>query len=215
MANYSYHFSPNESWGNGSVEVGPPAPPGESRVRRLEKTHDRLVTAPMQGINTVHDILLYASRTYGERHALGYRDIVDIVEEQKEVTKTVGGEEVKETKTWKYFHLSDYKYISFLELKVIASEVSRGLLKLDVQKGDVFNIYAQTGYVRLSLSPLAPSSVSARRYHCCHLLPFPLFSPLYLPRPCPLCHSIRYPVPSMIHHAPSKQVDLIGSALMT
>jgi long-chain acyl-CoA synthetase len=144
MANYSYHLPPNESWGKGSVEIGPPAQPGESRVRRLEKTHDRMVTAPIEGINTVHDVLLYASRTHGERPVYGYRDIIDIVEEQKEVTKTVGGEQVKETKTWKYFHLSDYKYISFVELKTITSEVSRGLLKLGVQKNDVFNIYAQT-----------------------------------------------------------------------
>ncbi len=98
----------------------------------------------MEGVNTVHDILLYASRTHGERKAHGYRDILDTVEEQKKVTKIVEGTEVKETKTWKYFHLSDYKYISYLEFKSVVSEVSRGLLKLDVKKGAVFNIYAQT-----------------------------------------------------------------------
>ena len=145
MANYAFHHRPNESWGRGSVEIGPPAPPGGSRVRRLEKTQDRFVTSPTEGINTVHDVLLYASRTHGYRHAYGYRDIIDIVEEQKEVTKTIGGQAVKETKTWKYFHLSDYKYISFAELKSIVSEVSRGLLKLDLQKNVVFNIYAPTG----------------------------------------------------------------------
>jgi long-chain acyl-CoA synthetase len=99
----------------------------------------------MEGINTVHDVLLYSSRTYGDSHAFGYRDIIDIVEEQKEVTKTIGGQEVKETKTWKYFHLSDCKFISFAELGSIVSEVSRGLLTLDLQRNDVFNIYAQTG----------------------------------------------------------------------
>lgn len=144
MASYSYHLSPNESWGKGSVEIGPPANQGESRVHRLEKTKDRLVTAPIEGIHTVHDVLLYGARTHGTRNAYGYRDVINIIEEQKEVTKTVGGQEVKETKTWKYFQLSEYKYISFIELKNIVSEVSRGLLKLGVQKNDVFNIYAQT-----------------------------------------------------------------------
>jgi long-chain acyl-CoA synthetase len=144
MASYSYHLQANESWGKGTVEIGPTAPQGESRVRRLEKTKDRLVSGPMEGIDTVHDVLLHASRTHGERNAYGYRDIIDTIEEQKEVTKTVGGKEVKETKTWKYFQLSDYKYISYLEFKTGVSEVSRGLLKLDVKKGDVFNIYAQT-----------------------------------------------------------------------
>jgi long-chain acyl-CoA synthetase len=144
MASYSYHRSADESWGNGSVEVGPSAQPGQSRVRRLEKTCDRLITSPAEGINTVYDILQYATRTHGTRNVYGYRDVIDIVEEQKEVTKTVGGQQVKETKTWKYFHLSDYKYITFLDLKNIVSEVSRGLLKLGVQKNEVFNIYAQT-----------------------------------------------------------------------
>jgi len=144
MASYSYPLKPNESWGKGSVDIGPPAPQGESRVRRLEKTKDTIVNCPTEGIKTVHDVLVYASREHGERNAYGYRDIIDTVEEQKEVTKTVGGKEVKETKTWKYFQLSDYKYISYLEFKNNVSEVSRGLLKLDMKKGDVFNIYAQT-----------------------------------------------------------------------
>lgn len=126
------------------MDIGPSAKPGESGIRRLEKTKDWLVTAPIEGIHTVHDVLHYAARTHGTRNAYGYRDVIKIVEEQKEVTKTVGGQEVKETKTWKYFQLSDYKYISFLDLKNIASEVSRGLLKFGVQKNDVFNIYAQT-----------------------------------------------------------------------
>jgi hypothetical protein len=197
MANYSYHLGPNESWGKGSVEISPPTQPGESGIRRLEKTHDRLVTAPMEGISTVHDVLLYASRTHGERHAYGYRDIVDIIEEQKEVTKTVGGNEVKETKTWKYFHLSEYKYISFVELKNIASEVSRGLLKLGVQKDDVFNIYAQTGYVH-SLFPLGHlpllSSICCR--HCRHRLHL-LHS---VPPPSPFhSYSLPCPAPCMVH----------------
>jgi hypothetical protein len=111
----------------------------------------------MEGINTVYDVLLHASRTHGERKAYSYRDILDTIEEQKEVTKIVGGNEVKETKTWKYFHLSDYKYISYLEFKTCVSEVARGLLKLDVKKGDVFNIYAQTRQVTHSF-PLSPFS---------------------------------------------------------
>src|SRR5258708_2829196 len=143
-SSYTYRLRPGDSWGKGSVEIGPSAPQGETRVRRLEKTQDRIVTGPMDGINTVHDVLLHASRVHGERKAYGYRDIIDTVEEQKEVTKIIGGKEVKETKIWRYFHLSDYKYISYLEFKSGVSEVSRGLLKLDIKKGDVFNIYAQT-----------------------------------------------------------------------
>jgi hypothetical protein len=77
----------------------------------------------MEGISTVHDVLLYASRTHGDRNAYGFCYIIDTVEEQKEVMKTVGGQEVAETKTWKYFHLSEYRYITYLEFKSGVSEV--------------------------------------------------------------------------------------------
>jgi hypothetical protein len=177
MANYSYNLQPNESWGKGTVEIGPPAPQGESRVRRLEKTQDRLVTGPMEGIDTVHDVLLYASRTHGTHNAFGYRDIIDTIEEQKEVVKTVGGKEVRETKTWKYFQLSDYKYISYLEFKSAVSEVSRGLLKLEVEKGDVFNIYAQTRLVsRDSFIHIHPPRPSSLLFFC---FLFPTFHSLH------------------------------------
>ncbi|KAI0310605.1 acetyl-CoA synthetase-like protein [Amylostereum chailletii] len=140
----AFRFKPGDSWGEGSVEVSPSTKEGESGVRRLAKTADRLVTCPLDGIATVADVLKYAERTHGSRNAFGYRDIVQMVEEEKEVTKMVDGKQVKETKKWKYFHLSDYKYYSFLDVKRISSEVSRGLLELGIQKSDVFNIYAQT-----------------------------------------------------------------------
>lgn len=136
--------SKNDVWGEGSVEVGPPAKPGESRIRRLAKTADRLITQPLESIHTVHDILEYAARTHGNRNAFGYRDVEKMVEEEKEVTKNVGGKEVKEKKTWKYFQLSDYRYVSFTELRGIVGEVARGLIELGVGKGEVLNIYAQT-----------------------------------------------------------------------
>ncbi|KAH9985898.1 long-chain-fatty-acid-CoA-ligase [Russula vinacea] len=159
MASYTYHLQPNETWGKGTVEIDSPEPPakGESRVRRLEKTKDRLVTGPMEGINTVHDVLLHASRVHGERNAYGFRDIIDIM---------IGGKEVKETKTWKYFHLSEYKYISYLEFKSGVSEVSRGLVKLGVEKNDVFNIYAQTSlsWQYLSYGCASISTIVATAY---------------------------------------------------
>ncbi|KAH9911324.1 long-chain-fatty-acid-CoA-ligase [Epithele typhae] len=131
-------------YGNpGSVELGDSAP-GMARIRRLRMTKDALVTKPMDGIDTVVDILDYGARTHGTKDSYGTRDIVDIIEEKKEVTKNVGGTPVTETKTWKYFHLSDYKYISFLQVQEAAREVAGALLKLGVTKEDIFNIYAAT-----------------------------------------------------------------------
>lgn len=136
-------YAPKD-FGAGSVEVGDEQVQGGSRPRRLAITKDRFITQPLEGINTVHDVLEYAARTHGAKNALGWRDIVAVHEEQKEVKKTVGGKEVTETKTWKYFELSDYKYYTFLEIKEGASEVARGLVDLGITTEDIVNVYAAT-----------------------------------------------------------------------
>jgi long-chain acyl-CoA synthetase len=134
-------------YGLGSVEVEPPARPGEGPTRRCYLSKDGLVTQPFEGIDTVYDIVLYAARTHGTRKALGWRDVVGVIEEEKEVKKVVEGKEVTEKKKWKYFELSDYKYINFVELKEAVSEIARALVSLGVTADDVFNVYAQTRYV--------------------------------------------------------------------
>ncbi|RPD77317.1 long-chain-fatty-acid-CoA-ligase [Lentinus tigrinus ALCF2SS1-7] len=127
----------------GSAEIGEPTP-GETRVRRLAITKDALMTKPPHGIDTVCDVLDYAARTHGTKDAFGWRDIVDVHEETKEIKKVVDGKEVTETKSWKYFQLSDYKYMSFIQVKEAAVEVAGGLLKLGIKKSDILNIYAAT-----------------------------------------------------------------------
>jgi long-chain acyl-CoA synthetase len=134
-------------FGKGSVEISPAANAAESGVRRLAITRDELVTRPFEGIATAHDIIEYAARTHGEKPSLGWRDIVDIHEEAKEVKKSVDGKEVTETKTWKYFQLSDYKYLNFVEVKTRIEHISRGLVELGVGTNDVFNVYAQTRWL--------------------------------------------------------------------
>lgn len=127
----------------GSVEVAPAAK-GESATRRASIHPESLVDSPAEGITTVHDILLYAARTHGTKDAVGWRNIENIIEEQKDVTKTVGGKQVTEKKTWKYFQLSNYQYWSFVEFRDYSLEAARGLVALGVEKGKVFNVYAQT-----------------------------------------------------------------------
>ena len=53
------------------------------------------------------------------------------------------GNEVQ-VKVWKYFQLSDYKYISFIEARDTVYNVARGLLELGVQPGEVCNVFAAT-----------------------------------------------------------------------
>ena len=132
-------------YGEGSYEYAPPAREGEGGIRRNTLVKDdELAQYPAEGVKTVYDIVEYAARTHGSRKAVGWREINNIIEEEKEVTKIVDGTEVKEKKKWKYFELSPYRYLSFIEVKEAVSEAARGLLHLGVTSDDVFNIYAQT-----------------------------------------------------------------------
>lgn len=131
----------------GSVVVEDEKKDGETQTRRNALTKDALVTQPMEGIETTYDVLCYAARTHGTKKALGWRDIVEVHEEQKEIKKNVDGKEVTEKKTWKYFQLSEYKYLNFVEVKEAVLEIAAGLADLGINKGDIFNVYSSTWYV--------------------------------------------------------------------
>lgn len=144
------------NFGPGSVEVGPEPKQGEGRARRnFLVAEGELAARPMDGIDTVYDVLAYADRTYGSKNATGYRDIIDTHIEEKEVTKMVGGKEVKEMKKWSYFELSAFKYLTFTELRKTSDLIGRALADLGLKKGDIFNIYAGTRYVCPAAPPAA------------------------------------------------------------
>jgi len=130
-------------YGKGSVEVSQPVQ-GESTIRRCAISADALVTQPIEGVDTVFDILSHAANRHGTRNALGWRDVLEVVEEEKEVKKVVDGKEIREKKIWKYFKLSDYKFLNFVEVKEVVSEIARAMLHLGITTDDVFNVYAQT-----------------------------------------------------------------------
>jgi long-chain acyl-CoA synthetase len=131
---------PNSYYGLGSVEVDS----NGDRARRLAIAADRLITSPSEGVETIPDVLAYAARIHGTKNAMGWRDVLEIHEEAKDVKKVVGGKDVTEKKVWKYFQLSDYKYINFVDVQERVSEVARGLNHYGITNADVFNIYAAT-----------------------------------------------------------------------
>lgn len=78
-------------FGKGSVEVAPPAADGEGSVRRLAITSGHLVTQPAAGVDTIPDIVAYAARRHGTRQAMGYRDVIQEHEEEKEIKRSLIG----------------------------------------------------------------------------------------------------------------------------
>jgi hypothetical protein len=81
---------------------------------------------------------------YGDKPSMGWRDVLDVIEEEKEVTKIIGDEEIKTKQTWKYLKLGGYQYVSYSEVRERAHDLGKALLELGVEKGAVWNIYAAT-----------------------------------------------------------------------
>lgn len=142
-------------FGKGSIEVTP-AQPGEGPVRRLAICADKLVTQPKEGINTVRDVVEYAANVHGDKNLVGWRDVVRMHEESKEVKKTVNGKEITEVKKWSYFELTDYQYLTGKEFAEAITETARALMDLGFTKDDVVNVFASTRYVSLASSHSPP-----------------------------------------------------------
>ncbi|ORY03195.1 acetyl-CoA synthetase-like protein [Basidiobolus meristosporus CBS 931.73] len=127
-----------------SVEVGPEKPDNATRARRNVLSPEEFTTSPHPDIKTLADLLPYLVKNKADRKALGYRKVVDIIEEEKEITKVVAGKEKKEKKTWRYFQLSEYQWHTYADVERISRELGCGLLKLDLTPGDKVTIFSKT-----------------------------------------------------------------------
>ncbi|GMK57871.1 hypothetical protein CspeluHIS016_0407050 [Cutaneotrichosporon spelunceum] len=130
------------SW---EVDADKPKPQGETRVRRSYATKE-LVLRPEAGIDTIHDVMLYAARTHGSKNALGAREIERTIIETKQITKIVNGKETKVDKDWTYYKLTPLEWISYEESLQEVRDIGSGLRELGVGGEDetFFNIYAST-----------------------------------------------------------------------
>lgn len=128
-----------------SVVVNPgSAHKGEGDVRRSTLSPKKLIESPNDEIHTMRDVLVYARKDHGDKKQFGYRDIVREHKEDKVVKKNVGGETIEETKTWSYFELTPYKYITLNEFCEKVETISRGMLALGIEAQSRFNIFAST-----------------------------------------------------------------------
>jgi hypothetical protein len=109
-------------------------------------------TEPAAGVDTVHDVLLYAARTHGKKKGFAAREVERTITEEKEVTKTVGGKQKTEKKQWNYFKLKPFEWWTYEEMLANVRQVGSGLRSLGVGgEGETFfNIYGSTSYVYLS-----------------------------------------------------------------
>ncbi|KAI8612947.1 long-chain-fatty-acid-CoA-ligase [Chytriomyces sp. MP71] len=117
-----------------------------SPIYRNANATDRLSTTPETGINTLYDLIVRKGFTERpSKEILGQRRIVRTVEEQKEVTKKLpGGGLVTETKTWKYFELSGFEWLTWKQIKSLTHAYASGYRALGLRPGDKLTIYADT-----------------------------------------------------------------------
>ncbi|KAJ9087437.1 long-chain fatty acid-CoA ligase [Entomophthora muscae] len=92
--------------------------PDHSPVYRNHATKDsgELFKTLPDGSHTLYHAVQTSIEKHGPNVCFGSRRIVDNIEEIKEVERKVDGEMVKEKKTWKYYQLSPYEWVSFNEL---------------------------------------------------------------------------------------------------
>lgn len=113
---------------------------GETIPRRNAKTVNALRTTPHKDVTTAHDVIGYASAKYGNAVAVGSRKLIRMHSETKKIKK---GDEMVD-KTWQYFELGPYSYLSFVEFEKLCLQVGRGLRKLGMEPGDKLHLFAQT-----------------------------------------------------------------------
>ncbi|KAL8933949.1 MAG: hypothetical protein Q9211_005489 [Gyalolechia sp. 1 TL-2023] len=117
---------------------------GESIPRRTLAAKDGLRLIPVEGVETVYDILRQSAGKYGTAKAMGSRKLLRTHDEVKQTKKMVDGKETTVDKKWTYFEMSKYHFISFLEYEQMALRCGAGLRKLGMQKNDRLHIFAAT-----------------------------------------------------------------------
>lgn len=128
-----------------TLEVaGSAAVPGETIPRRNARYADKLLTTPEEGINTMVDFVRTSAVKYGDAKALGSRRLIKMHHETKKIKKFVNGVEQEVDKSWNYFEMSPYEYISYKELEVLTHQLGAGLRKLGLQSPDKVHMFAST-----------------------------------------------------------------------
>ncbi|CCH60573.1 hypothetical protein TBLA_0D00660 [Henningerozyma blattae CBS 6284] len=131
-----------------SAIVGKPANSKETAPRRHYRFKDAPLKRPLgYKASTVYELAVEAVEKGGLHNtAMGWRNVIDIHEKQKLITKVIDGKETKVEKNWMYFEMSDYNYITYGDISDNIHCLGRGLVKLGLRhkSDDKLHIYAGT-----------------------------------------------------------------------
>lgn len=120
--------------------------PGEGIPRRNPVSLDGLKSRLEPDIATTYDIVRRGAAKFGDAECLGSRTSIRQHHEQKMLKKMVDGVEQEVPKTWTYYEMTGYKYLSFKEYYARVNSIGSGLRSLGMQKQDKVHIFAATRY---------------------------------------------------------------------
>jgi len=92
------------------------------------------------------DLLPKAAKTFADKPCLGYRDLIKIHKEVKEVATKVEGETKMVKKDWFYEERSAYKWLSYKEVDAKVKLIANALLELGLKENSRLGIYCNTRY---------------------------------------------------------------------
>ncbi|ODV62409.1 long-chain fatty acid-CoA ligase FAA4 [Ascoidea rubescens DSM 1968] len=123
------------------------ARPGETAPRRNFRVPDGPVIKPLDSkAVTLYDLIQECLSRNPNNNCMGWRTLIDIHEEKKFVTKKNNGKDTQVEKTWLYYELGSYNYITKTQLNEIIHNYSKGLVKLGIQPNgqEKLHIFATT-----------------------------------------------------------------------
>ncbi|KAK4158114.1 hypothetical protein C8A00DRAFT_11129 [Chaetomidium leptoderma] len=136
-----------------SVEVPGQQPvEGETPVRRHPLALEGLMTKPNDDITTVHELVRASVAKFGNAKCMGSRKLVRTHQEKKMIKKVVNGAETEVEKSWIFFEMSPYDYISYIDYERLTHQLGAGLRKLGLVKGDRVHVYAATSQNWLAMA---------------------------------------------------------------
>ena len=128
-----------------TIEVsGSPQVEGETIPRRNANYPEKLLSRPEESIATIFDIVKHGASKFGDQNAIGSRTLIKKHHETKKVKKMVNGEVQDVDKSWTYFELSGYKYLSFKEYEKQVLQLGAGFRKLGLEAPDRVHMFAST-----------------------------------------------------------------------
>lgn len=117
---------------------------GETLPRRHPKAKDGLRTSPVEGVNTLYDIIERGSRVYPDEKAMGRRKLIEMHTEKKMVQKLVDGEPTEVEKEWQLLELSGFDFMTYKQYYKYCTDIGSGMRALGLQEGSRLHLFAAT-----------------------------------------------------------------------